>query len=286
MEQIAFVTRWFSLALLIAATVLYGYQFLMRRNQLTWWARFTTGAGTLMLTASIGLNMSVIARSGVIGRTVLTGPNSTLVLLAWALLVLYFVLEHFIKVKIYGAVLVPTAVLLLVIAGFLSGATPRGLTPEEIELLDSWRVGIHVALIIFANAGFAIGGAASALYLVLDRQLKRHKTSPFLRRLPSLAQTQSLARRAIVLAFPAYTAGMALGTIRAIETDVTGWYFDARVMLSGFVWLVFAVYLVRVYRHGVSGKTASWIALIGLLFVVLLAVLARTLPVGFHVFAL
>jgi ABC-type uncharacterized transport system permease subunit len=285
-EQIAVVSRWFSLALLIAATVLYGYQFLMRRQQLAWWARFTTGAGALLLTASIGLDMSIVARSGATDRTVLTGPSSTLVLLAWALLLLYFTLEHFIKVKIYGAVLVPASVLLLVVAQFLSGAQPRGLSAEELGLLDSWRVGIHVALIIFANAGFAIGGAASGLYLVLERQLKQHKTSPFLRRLPSLTQTHALARRAIVLAFPAYTAGMILGTIRAIETDVTGWYLDPRVMLSGIVWLVFGFYLVRVYRHGISAKTASSIALVGLLLVILLAVLARTLPVGFHVFAL
>ncbi len=280
MEQIAVLTRWAALGLLIASTVLYVYQFYLRRPKLAWWARFTTGAGFLTLTTAIGV------RSTIDQGTILTGRHNTLVLLAWTLLLLYFVVEHLIKVKTYGAILVPVAVVLLSVAQFLSGSTPAGLSETELELLNSWRVGIHVALILFANAGFAIGSVAAALYLVQDRQLKAHKTTPLFRRLPSLAQTQTLARRAIALAFPAYTAGMLLGTFRAIETDVSGWWADPRVMLSGVVWAVYGTYLVRVYRHGISARTASRIALAGLLFVIVLAIVARTLPSGFHVFAI
>lgn len=280
LEQLAIVTRWFALALLIGATVLYAYQLLMKRESLAWWGRFLTGAGTLMLTASIGF------RSTASEGTQLTGPHNTLVLSAWAVLIVYFAAEHFMKVKTYGAVLVPTAVALLIVAQFLSGAQPSGLTADAVIQLNNWRVGIHVALIVFANAGFFVAGAASIFYLVLGRQLKAHKTGPLLERLPSLGAAQKIARRAVVLAFPAYTAGMILGTIRAIETDVSGWWADPRVIMSGLVWIVFGAYLLLIYRHGVSGRTASWIAIVGTGFVLVLAVLARTLPVGFHIFAL
>jgi len=280
LEQIAAFTGWLALALLIGATVLYAYQFVLRRQNLAWWARFLTGAGTVMLTASIGF------RSTASDGTVLTGPHNTLVLLAWALLIVYFILEHLIKVKVYGTFLVPLAVALLIVAQFLSGATPKGIDAEELRLLDSWRVGFHVALIIFANALFAVGGAGSALYLLQDAQLKAHKTNALFRRLPSLTQTQTLSRRAIAIAFPAYTAGMMLGIIRAIETDVAGWWADPRIMMSGLVWFTFGVYLVRVYRHGISARSAAWIAIVGLVMVIVLAIVARTLPVGFHVFAL
>ena len=276
-QQIALVTRWFAIALLTGATVLYAYQFLMKRQDVAWWARFATGAAFLTLTASIGLQST--ADDG----TRLTGHNQ-LVLLAWALLLVYFVVEHLIKVKVYGTLLVPVALVLIVVAQFLSGAQPELSTAAERQL-DSWRVGIHVALIVFANAGFLIGGAASAMYLALDKQLKQHKASAWLRRLPSLAQTQLIARRSIVLAFPVYAAGILLGTIRAIEVDVAGWWADPRVMMSGVVLVVFGAYLLLTYRHEVSGRTASWLAILGLLLVVALAILARTLPdTGFHVF--
>ncbi len=280
LEQLAIVTLWFSLALLIGATVLYAYQLLMKRDSIAWWARFMTGAGALMLTASIGF------RSSASNGTQLTGPYNTLVLLAWAVLIVYFAAEHFMKVKTYGVVLVPTAVVMLIVAQFLSGAQPSGLPAEAVIQLNNWRVGIHVALIVFANAGFFVAGVASIFYLVLGQQLKKHKTGPLLDRLPSLGAAQKIARRAVVLAFPAYTAGMILGTIRAIETDVSGWWADPRVMMSGLVWFVFGAYLVLLYRHGVSGRTASWIAIGGSVLVLVLAVLARTLPIGFHIFAL
>ena len=65
-----------------------------------------------------------------------------------------------------------------------------------------------------------------------------------------------------------------------------GWWADPRIMMAGVVWATFGVYLFRVYRHNVSSRTAAWIAIVGFVFVVILAVIARTLPVGFHVFGL
>lgn len=277
MEQAAVMMGWFTIALLAAATVLYSYQFLMKRPKLAWWARFFAGASFIALTASIGLRS--VATEG----TELNGHNQ-LVLLAWALLAVYLVVEHLIKVKVYGTFLVPVSFALLIVAQFLTGAAPQDLSAEQLNQLDSWRVGFHVALIVFANAGYAISGAASGLYLVLDRQLKTHSTNMWFRRLPSLAQTQNLARRAVVFAFPAYSAGMVLGMIRAIETDVQGWWADPRIMLSGLVWATFALYLFLVYRHGASARTTSWVAIVGLILVVVLAIIARTLPAGFHVF--
>ncbi len=279
MEQIALVARWFALALLTGATVLYAYQFLVKRPAIAWWARFFTGAGLLTLTASIGLTSTVT------DGTILTGPRNQLILTAWAFVVLYFVVEHLIKLKIYGTVLIPVSVAVLVVAELVADTTMT-LSPEALSQLDNWRVGIHVAFIVFANAGFAIGGLVSVLYLVQGAQLKNHRTNVLFRRLPSLGQTQNLARRSIVLAFPAYTAGIVLGTLRAIETDVSGWWADPRVMLSGLVWIVFGGYLIGHYRRGISNTTAAWIAIGGTAAVGALSIAARTLPSGFHVFGL
>lgn len=279
MEQASVIAFWFATALYAAATVLYAYYFLDRRRSLSWYATFTTGAGFLMQTASIGL------RSVSTDGTVLTGPNS-LVLAAWALVLVYFLVEHVVRIKVYGAVLVPISAVLLMLAQLLgvNSAASASLTAVQETQLESWRVGIHVALIMFANAGFVVGAAASMLYLVQERQLKAHRTSVLFKRLPSLAQTDDLARRSIVLAYPAYTAGLVLGTIRAVETDVEAWYLDPRVMLAGIVWAVFGVYLYLRYRSGASSKQVAFLAMAGFVLVVVLAVIARTLPRGFHVF--
>lgn len=281
MLQVAFVAFWLAMALYAAATVLYAYQVATKRQALTWYATFATGAGFLLHTASIGL------RSSATDGTELTGAN-VLVLMAWALVLVYFLLEHMLKVKTYGVLLVPAALGMMLIAQVLgvSRSVLADVTAEQAALLDSWRVGIHVALIAFANAGYAIGAAASLLYVVLERQLKARKTTKLFSRLPSLSQADRVASRSALWAFPAYSAGLLLGVLRAIETDVSLWWADARVVLASLVWLVFAAYLVLRWRHGWQGRRGAYLLLIGFVMVVALAIVARTVPAGFHVFGL
>jgi len=278
-EQVSVILGWFALGLYIVATVLYAYQFLLRRPVTAWWARFCVGAGWICQTVSIGLH-SVVTHG-----TQMTGGNS-LVLVSWVLVLVYFIVEHVIKIRIYGTFLIPLAVILLIIAQLMNLGGQIGLTAAQEQQLASWRVGIHVGLIFLANVGFLVSAASSAFYLIQDAQLKRRRTTPIFRKLPSLAQTQKIARRAVVYAFPAYTAGIVLGIIRAIETDVSGWWQDPRIMLSGIVWLIYGAYLVLVYRRKISARTASWISLAGFAVVLVIGILARTVPVGFHVFGI
>jgi len=279
--EVAFVAFWLAMAFYVAATVLYGYQVVTRRAVLSWYATFATGAGFLLHTASIGL------RSSATDGTELTGAN-VLVLMAWALVLVYFLVEHLMKVKTYGALLVPAALVMMLIAQVLgvSRGVLADMTPEQAVLLDNWRVGIHVALISFANAGYAIAAAASLMYVLMERQLKARKATKLFSRLPSLAQTERVAWRSVLWAFPLYSAGLILGVLRAIETDVSLWWADIRVLLSGLVWLVFAAYLVLRWRHGWQGRRGAYLLLAGFVLVVALAVVARTIPAGFHVFGL
>ena len=275
MEQFSIVAFWFATVLYAAATVLYGYWFLSKRRTYSWYATFLTGAGFLCHTASI------YSRSVATEGTLLNGPN-TLILLAWALVLLYFAMEHLIKVKVYGTALVPVSLVLMTVSQLLHAAG-RG-TVTASPLVENWKVGIHVALIIFANAGYFIGAVASLAYIVQERQLKGHKTSVLFRRLPPLGAIDTLARRAIAFAFPAYSSGLLLGVVRAIETDPPGWWADPRVMLAGLVWIVFGAYLFLHYRGRASSRTTAMIAIIGAAMVLVLAIVARAVPAGFHIF--
>lgn len=270
---------WFATAALAAATVLYAYTFVSKRKTLALAATVLTGAAFVSQTISIGL------RSSATDGTELSGPNS-LVLMAWAVVFVYFVVEHLVHLKVYGTVLVPVGLVLLLAAHIFGINQTWQVDPAEAKLLESWMIGFHVFLIMFGNAGFAIAAAASGAYLSLETQLKKHRTSTMFKRLPSLAQTDLVARRAIAFAYPAYTAGMLLGILRAVETDVAGWFADPRVILAVVVWVVFGGYLYAHYGRGASSRTTAWIALVGFIVVVVLAVAARTLPVGFHIFGM
>jgi ABC-type uncharacterized transport system permease subunit len=270
--QGAVILFWFTMVAYVAATVLYAYYFLSKRPAYSWYATFLTGAGYLCHTASIGMRSS--AEHG----TRLDGPN-TLILFAWALVLLYFVMEHLIKVKVYGTLLVPLSVVLMTISQLIAGSGAA-----TSPLIENWKIGIHVALIAFANGGFFIAAAAALTYLIQEGQLKRHQTNVFFKRLPPLGRIDMLARRAVAFAYPAYTGGLLLGVLRAIETDPPGWWSDPRVMLAGIAWFVFGAYLGLHYTQRASARTTSWIAIAGTAVVVTLAVIARAVPAGFHIF--
>lgn len=275
MEQFSILAFWFATMLYAAATVLYGYWFLSKRRTFSWYATFLTGAGFLCHT------LSIYAGSRATKGTLLDGPN-TLILLAWALVLMYFAMEHLIKIKVYGTALVPVSLILMTVSQLLQAAGRGGATASP--LVENWKVGIHVALITFANAGYFIGAVASLSYVLQERQLKGHKTSVLFRRLPPLDAIDTLARRAIAFAFPAYTSGLLLGVVRAIETDPPGWWADPRVVLAGLVWLAYGTYLFLRYGGRASARTAALIALGGAAIVLVLAVVARSVPAGFHIF--
>lgn len=274
MSQTSTMLFWVAMLAYVGATVLYGYYFLSKRPAYSWYASFLTGLGFLCHTASIGL------RSVVDHGTRLDGPN-TLILSAWALVLLYFVTEHIIKAKIYGTLLVPVSVVFMALAQIVPG-----ISVPTSPLVENWKIGVHVALIVFANAGFLIAAVASLAYILQEDQLKRARTNVLFKRLPPLARIDLLARRVIAFSYPAYSAGLLLGVLRAIETDPPGWWADPRVILAGLVWLVFGTYLVLHYTQRASARTTAWIAIGGSIAVVALAVIARTVPAGFHIFGL
>jgi len=276
--QASFILFWFSIALYIAATVLYGYQFVLKRSKVGFWARAHVGAGFICQTLSIGAN------SIYHGGTQLTGANQ-LMLASWAMVLMYFVMEHLIKIKIYGAFLVPVAVFFMGASEILAALNPA--SPNEVmadPLLQSGLVAFHVGLIVFANAGFIIGAISSGIYLFQEGKLKTRRSNIITRRLPSLTTLQMIARRTISIAFPVYTSGLLLGILRAVSARVPEWWFDMRIMGSGLVWLVFGAYLVLVYRNNASNRTSSWVALGGFVMVIIVAIIARSVPIGFHVF--
>jgi len=277
MVLIASTMSWMTLALYVAAGIVMIYQVRTPSLSLGTWGRVITFAGMTAHTTSL-LAGAVAARS-----LLYTGTNMAS-LSAWALVVLYGGLAHRLRLRAYGAFVMPTAAAIMAFAVFTGGeGGATGLAPYGAA--SSFAVGLHVVLIVAGNAGFLIGGLSTLLDQYLSRQLKSRRTSRFSRRLPAVTQLRTAARRAISLAFPVYSAGLAVGVLQVAHTDVVGWWADPRVMLSGMVWLTFAAYLLAAPRSTAPARLGNGLAIAGVVLVLALGLAARTLPVGFHVFA-
>ncbi|MCL2882188.1 MAG: cytochrome c biogenesis protein [Coriobacteriia bacterium] len=277
---------WLSFVFLLAASVLFARQMLVRERAAgsvaSVAAQIITGLAWISLSLSIGFN------SMVHHRTPLTGAN-TLVLIAWVLVLVYFAIEYLFRFKLYGSVLIPISAVLLFIAEVSAavGGSVGAVAPAHVSAqVNNTVITFHVLLIIIASVLLLIGAVASVLYLYRDHQLRTHKVSVLSRRLPALGNLERLASRLITIALPIYFAAQILGITRAIADRVNGWFFDPRIMFSGVVLVVFIVYGVLYHRQKTSGVVTAWIAVGGGLCVVVLMILARALPVGFHTFGL
>lgn len=272
MELASVVLFWLAVAAYCSAAIGYGYQFILRKPSLGRHARVLTGIGFVLQTASIG------AHSSVAGGTALSGPN-ILMLASWVGILVYFVFEHLLKVKAYGAFFVPIS-LAMMLAARLLGA---GAVDEVAnQVFYEWPLLVaHLVLIFLASAAFIIGGVAAGLLVYQEYLLKNHKSSSVARRMPSLSALKRVSRRSIVIGFPLITLGMLLGAVRAVGLGVDNWYLELRIVMTSVVWWIYAVYLMQVYRTGVTVRASSYVAVLGAVATIALIILAGVRPHAF-----
>jgi len=262
------------------ATVLYAYQFVLRRHKVGWWARFFT-----VLASSARRCRSACSLRPSAPPTDRRQPADARKLGAGAA-----VLRHGARHQRSGVrdVLDSLAVLFMAAAQIL-GHVDGGIhmSQVDVDLVNNWRVGFHVALIVFGNAGFAFGAVSAGLYLWQEGQLKAHKSNIVTRRLPSLAPCSSSRAVPSASRSRSYTAGLLLGVLRAIDAQVPRLvvrraHHDVGRRLADLRHLP----VDGLPRRGRPRARTSWLAVFGFVLVVILAVIARTVPVGFHVFGL
>jgi ABC-type uncharacterized transport system permease subunit len=158
-----------------------------------------------------------------------------------------------------GLVLAPIiAVVLLAVLAL--GVAP---TREELEFRA-----------FVAYAAMAVAFAASLLYLRQFRQLKDKRFGRIFRFAPSLESLDTLARRALLIGFPALTFALVLGWAWTIRFRHSLNMDDPKILWAMFTWIAFAVALIaRRSRVDVERRaarvTVTAFAAIVLVYVVL-----------------
>jgi ABC-type transport system involved in cytochrome c biogenesis permease subunit len=256
---------WLATMLYIVATVLYVYFFVTRNRRMSIAATFATGLGFILHTVAI------VLRSILIQGLPIRGLFNSLALFAWFVVLAYFIVEHVVRIKTLGILMLPVAVVLMVIAG-------SHYDPTNVEGLDrilrAPSVPLHLSAIFVAYASFVLAAGAGILYLLQERQLKRKQVGAFFRRLPSLDVLDDLERKAVSFGVPFLTAGLVLGVIRAMQVLASNWYTDPLVVLALLTWVFYVSYLLLRYYAGWAGQRAAWLAIVGLVLLSGLRVLA------------
>ncbi|MBX5436583.1 MAG: cytochrome c biogenesis protein CcsA [Alicyclobacillaceae bacterium] len=133
---------------------------------------------------------------------------------------------------------------------------------RQQRLLAAPRAGdllaLHVSLALLSYAAFSFAFVFSAMYLTADRMLRRKRWGGWYFRLLPLERLDKVAYRSILLGFPLLSVAMVLGAV--YERIVLGHFllWDAKLVATILVWMMYAVYLVLRLRSGWGGKKLGW----------------------------
>jgi ABC-type transport system involved in cytochrome c biogenesis permease subunit len=273
LETASVILLWVAFLLYAAAFAFFVYHLFSKRPAMN-------RAG--MILAAVGLSChtaALIARGAGAGHVPGAGAYESFILVAWAIALVYHVLESLTRIKAIGLYVMPVVCLFLALA-WANYRVPRALAP----VLRSDVVALHVVVTLIAVAAFYVAGGAGAIYLIEERQLRRRHPGPVLGRLPSLATLDRLIYHAILFGLPFLTLGLVAGVIRAVTFGVPRWGYDALVLLALFAWVVYVAFVYGRMTGGWRGRRAAYFALAGL--VVLLAIRFVAVPylTSFHTY--
>jgi cytochrome c-type biogenesis protein CcsB len=157
-----------------------------------------------------------------------------------------------------------TMVVLLGANGLIA-YTPVG---PLVPALNSYWFIIHVATIILSSGIFLFGAVPAALFLIRSGHDRGRRSFPYTlgRRLPAAATLERLTFRLHAFAFPLFTFGALIaGPLWAEASWGRYWGWDPKEVWAFISWIVYAGYLHARATPSVKRTTATWIALIGFL---------------------
>jgi ABC-type transport system involved in cytochrome c biogenesis permease subunit len=181
-------------------------------------------------------------------------------LFVWLVIGAYLIWGCRPRFRLVGLVVAPLAFALFALAR-AGGGTELG---ERSHYGNLFLV-LHVGLVLVAFAGFTLAAALAAVYVWQERRLKRREAAVLRVRVPALASLDTLSARAILVALPALTLGIAAGLARLRTTNAG---VDALMAATFVTWIVYAAYAgLRVFG-GLRGRRAAYLALVGFALVV------------------
>ncbi|MEV4108234.1 c-type cytochrome biogenesis protein CcsB [Nonomuraea sp. NPDC049695] len=122
-----------------------------------------------------------------------------------------------------------------------------------VPALNSYWIAIHVTAAIVASGLFTMAGVSGILYLVRGDGVSR---------LPSRADLERVAHRAIVLAFPVWTFAVIAGALWADRAWGRYWGWDPKEVWSFITWVAYAAYLHAKVTAGWRGRAATIVQLV------------------------
>ncbi|NQT92474.1 MAG: c-type cytochrome biogenesis protein CcsB [Lentisphaerae bacterium] len=207
------------------------------------------------------------------GRAPFSNMYESLVLFAWAIVVVYLVVRLRTRAGVLGAAAALVAVLVLAYASTFES----DIHPLMPALQSNW-LSVHVFTCFLGYGGFAVSFLAAIGYLVACRA--RSKAVP-----ETQEALEAVVASTVSFGFLFLTIGIITGAVWANSAWGTYWSWDPKETWSLITWFIYAVFLHCRFMRGWRGKKAAWISVTGFASVIFTYVGVNFLLGGLHSYA-
>jgi cytochrome c-type biogenesis protein CcsB len=242
-------------------------------------ASFLAWAGLITQTIALLLRWKTSYDLG-IGHVPLANLYESMIFFAWAIILIYLIIEWRIKSRIVGVFVVPLAFLAMAYASIAPGISNR-IEPLIPALQSNWLT-THVVTCFMGYAAFTIAFGCGLIYLLKNMENGEPEKPPgFLGKLPAQETLDALIYQSVALGFVFLTIGIMTGSIWAHYAWGSYWSWDPKETWSLITWLIYAIMLHSRYVRGWRGLRMAVFALIGFACVLFTYLGVNYLP-GLH----
>ena len=203
----------------------------------------------VMLTGFLLQTAFLHARGQIVGRCPLTNLFEVLTFLCWSIALLYFVVGGTYRLSLLGAFTAPFVFLLQTSALLLPSAS---WPPEHKPSAGFWPE-LHAALSLVAYGALALACVAGLMYLVQERQLKKHHIGSVFQALPPIAMLAQAMQQVMIAGVVLLTAGLVSGFLAGSVREHL-----AVIIWSVCVWLVYTTVIVLRWTHRFGARRIAW----------------------------
>lgn len=262
-----------------ASFVLYLFRLIIGKEFLGRAASYFAWAGLAAQTIALLLRWKASYDLGM-GHVPLANLYESMVFFAWAIIMIYLIIEWRTKSKIIGVFVVPIAFLAMAYASISPDINNR-IAPLIPALQSNWLT-THVVTCFMGYAALTLAFSCGLIYLLKSMEKDdAEKPSGFLGKLPALKTLDTLIYQSTALGFIFLTIGIMTGSIWAHYAWGSYWSWDPKETWSLITWLIYAIMLHSRYVRGWRGKRMAILAIIGFACVLFTYLGVNYLP-GLH----
>jgi cytochrome c-type biogenesis protein CcsB len=200
------------------------------------------------------------------GYIPLSNIYESLVFFAWAIVLVYLVVDIRYHQRTLGVIAAPLAAIALALTSLLPGAKSE-IRPLIPALQSNW-LAVHVITCFLGYAAFAIAFGVSIAYMI---QVKRSSSDQRVTSgqrgtiswLPSSQTLDEINYKAIAIGFPLLTLGIITGAAWASYAWGSYWSWDPKETWSLITWFIYAAFLHARFTREWRGRKTALLSIVG-----------------------